>query len=156
MATYATATELRTYAGADVATLPDATANRAIEQAELDLDGLSPVNHSLNTTTERRFTPSSLPTVQQIALRRATCAQAQYRLAMGEDFFIRGQHGKVTGPEFTVEGKLPRIGPQVWRELAGAGLINLTTTTGNRYTTENPRTEDWFPTRDARTEFEQG
>lgn len=57
------------------------------------------------------------------ALRRATCAQAEYRDQMGEDFYIRAQYASVTGPEFTTTGRLPLIGPKVRRELNGSGLI---------------------------------
>ena len=57
------------------------------------------------------------------ALKRATCAQAEYRDQMGEDFYIRAQYASVTGPEFQTTGQLPLIGPKVRRELNGSGLI---------------------------------
>lgn len=60
---------------------------------------------------------------QVTALRRATCAQAEYRDQMGEDFFIKAQWQSVSGPEFTTQGKLPFLGPKVFRELNGSGLI---------------------------------
>jgi len=60
---------------------------------------------------------------QRYQLTRATCAQAEYRDRMGEDFFIKAQYQQVTGPEFTTQGKLPIIGPKVRRELNGSGLI---------------------------------
>lgn len=60
---------------------------------------------------------------QASALKRAACAQAEYRDAMGEDFFIRAQYASVHGPEFQTTGWLPIIGPKVKRELNGSGLI---------------------------------
>jgi hypothetical protein len=57
------------------------------------------------------------------ALKRATCAQAEYRDQMGEDFYIRAQYQSVSGPEFHTTGALPLIGPKARRELNGSGLI---------------------------------
>lgn len=155
---YATISELRAYTGQDSTALPDATATRAIEQAELDLDGLAVIGHPVNTTTGRRFDPTALSADRALALNRATCAQAQYRLAMGEEFFIMGQYAQVDGPDFTTRGTLPKVGPMVRRELAGSGLFRLTTSTrGAVITSYSGRvSEDEFPERDARPEFETG
>jgi hypothetical protein len=65
----------------------------------------------------------SIEPFQINCLRRATCAQAEYRDQMGEDFFIRAQYASVTGPEFQTTGQLPLIGPKARRELNGSGLI---------------------------------
>ncbi len=45
------------------------------------------------------------------ALTRATCAQAEYRVAMGPEFFIEDQYGFVAGPDFSRRGELAYIGP---------------------------------------------
>lgn len=74
---------------------------------------------------------TGLPTNQREALRRATCAQVEYRNEMGEAFFIRPQFSTVKGPDFETEGERPEIGPKVWGELAGAGLLVLATHTGD-------------------------
>ena len=50
-------------------------------------------------------------------LKLATCAQVEYRVAMGEEFFARHQYPSVSGPEFTLQGQLPLIGPKVASEL---------------------------------------
>lgn len=60
---------------------------------------------------------------QALALAYATCAQVEFRNAMGEDYFVRPQFDSVKGPDFTTAGRLPMIGPKVKRELSGTGLI---------------------------------
>lgn len=70
-----------------------------------------------------RVNPYQLPASYTAALRDATCAQAEYRNAMGEEFFIRAQYQSVTGPEFRTQGRLPVIGPKVMQELQGTDLI---------------------------------
>lgn len=56
------------------------------------------------------------------ALKRATCAQAEYRIEMGPDFFIRAQHDQTSGPDFSTKGKLPFFGPKAQIELRYSGL----------------------------------
>jgi hypothetical protein len=68
---------------------------------------------------------------QRLALSRATCAQIEYRNAMGERFFIRPQYDTVRGPDFTTVGRLPMIAPKARRELSQNGLIH---TAGRAYT----------------------
>jgi len=142
--TYATATDLRTYTGLSSTDLPDNEANVLLVKAERDLDGLVVVNTvertSENTfaTTGRKFDPTTLADWQQVVLRDATCAQAEYRREMGDAFFIRGQHHEVTGPDYTTKGRLPRIAPGVWVAVGGTGLIKRTTTTYQRVAPPDP------------------
>jgi hypothetical protein len=71
-----------------------------------------------------KFDPlSQLTSVQALALKRATCAQAEYRFEMGEEFFVQAQYGQVSGPDFSQTGKLPRVGPTAVQELQGYGLL---------------------------------
>jgi hypothetical protein len=152
---YASATNLRDWTGRDSTSLTDADANRALVLAERDVDSLSPVSRPLDATTGRRFDVTALSSLETLVLQRATCAQAEYRLSMGEDFFVRGQYAQVDGPDFKTVGKLPRIAPGVWQELAGTGLIRFATTTGSALV-RNRRAEPDFPIRDPRTDFERG
>lgn len=72
-----------------------------------------------------KFDPiTRLTAVQRDALKRATCAQAEYRAQMGERFFIEAQYSRVSGPDFSQQGTLPRIGPKVYAELQGFGLLS--------------------------------
>lgn len=64
---------------------------------------------------------------QRSALRRAVCAQVEYHLKMGEDFFTRQPYKKVSGPQFSYEREegegVKRISPVARQHLDGTGLI---------------------------------
>lgn len=128
MATYALQTDFEEYV--EGWTTTDAPAlERLLQRAELDIDraagnwvyetnGLK-FGHPL-TTNEKH-----LLAYQVAALKRATCAQAEYRHIMGEDWMRRAQHKSERGPDFGADGKLPRIGPKAAQELSDAGLVML-------------------------------
>lgn len=60
-------------------------------------------------------------------LRRAVCAQVEYHLKLGEDFFVKPHYDTVSGPQFSRSGKQPdRIAPKARQHLAGTGLIRNT------------------------------
>jgi hypothetical protein len=63
---------------------------------------------------------------QRNALRRAVCAQVEYHLTQGEDFFRRPQYSQVSGPQFSRTGAADRIAPKARQHLAGTGLIRAT------------------------------
>jgi hypothetical protein len=154
-ATYATPTQLRDYTGDDFLTLPDTEALRLLAKAERDIDSLAPVDRPVSEATGLRFDPTSLSGREALILQRATCAQAEYRREMGDEFFIRGQYEEVTGPEFSTKGKLGLIGPATWRELRGNGFIRLTTTTKTSDSLAW-RPQPDFTKRRPREEFELG
>lgn len=129
--TYATVAQLRDYTGKTAGELPDEQAEQLLQKAERDIDSLALVGRPVIEATGLRFDPTALSATEALTLKRATCAQAEYRLEMGDSFFIRGQHGEVSGPEFSTKGTLGRIGPQTYNELKGAPLVRLTTTTSN-------------------------
>lgn len=70
-----------------------------------------------------RINPYFLSAYDNQKLKDATCAQAEYRNTMGEEFFRRAQWSSVSGPEFKTTGKLPLIGPKVMTELSGTDLV---------------------------------
>lgn len=154
MPTYATAAQLRTYIGVDSTVLPDADANALLTKAERDIDSIAIIDRPVDEVTGLRFNPTSLSTVEALTLQRATCAQAEYRREMGNEFFVRGQYQKTTGPNYSTEGKLGTIGPATWRELNGNGFIKLTTTTAGYRQEWRPQPD--FPQRHPRIEFEEG
>lgn len=67
---------------------------------------------------------------QRSALRRAVCAQVEYHLKMGEDFFIKPRYQSVSGPQFSYTrgaGETPDlISPKARQHLDGTGLIRQT------------------------------
>lgn len=155
MPTYATASQLRSYTGLDSTALPDATANALLEKAEGDIDSFAVIDRPYDETTGRRFVPANLSSTEALILRRATCAQAEYRRAMGSEFFVVGQYASVTGPDYSTTGQLGYIGPGTWRELAASGFIKLSTTTASRVQFK-PEPQPDFPVRSQRDEFEKG
>lgn len=89
--------------------------------------GLLPGGSSANVVFVRGRhidpTASDINENQLVALSNATCAQVEYRNAMGEAFFVRAQYDQVRGPDFTTTGKLPFLGPKTKRELTQSGLM---------------------------------
>lgn len=110
---------------------------RVIERAERDIDravGIRPVD----SVTGRKFDPTTMEAVQRDALMRATAAQVEFRIAMGDRFFIRPQHESSSGPDYSVTGKLQRIGPKAMEELELSGLFRLSTTWGGHNDSDPP------------------
>lgn len=126
MPTYATATDFTTYS--EGAVIDDAVGtDRLLERAERDIDSclIGPLLTSglkYDPTLTDSTAAGYLTSAQKQLLMRATVAQAEYRLAKGEDFFIHAQYDRVSGPDFTTEGRLPYIGPKAVREIAATGL----------------------------------
>ena len=116
---YATVADLELYLGRD---LDDGEATRVLLAAERDIDSiLGPWD--VDAITGLKWSPmTELELFEAAALRDATCAQAEYRIAMGPDFFVRAGPKRVEGPDFTEEWDQaqPDIGPRVWIELARA------------------------------------
>lgn len=147
MPTYATSAELQAYVnGTSYATRLPADLDRLLELAEADLDGevfgvtFAPADYG----AARVLNPADLDLDERPALSAATCAQAVYRVEMGDEHFVRAQREKVSGRSFSAEGKLPVIGPQAWRELGRAGdLTRLTTSVGGRGHGPHRRSSRW-------------
>lgn len=94
-----------------------------LAQAENDIDaavGLGPEGSSI-----RKFDPDNLNTGQSSALARATAAQAEYRMHMGEQFFIEGRQKEVRGRDGQIQGPLPYLAPKARIELTRGRLFNL-------------------------------
>lgn len=122
MPVYATRADCLTYI--EGLTISDnASFDRLIDRSERDIDHAAGAWPVVDTTTGLKFDPADLPAWQTAALRRATCAQVEYRLTMGEEFMAKAQPDQMRGPDFAVVGRLPYIGPKVLRELASGGLL---------------------------------
>ena len=118
---YASQADVESYIEGWTTTDP-AALERVLERAERDIDGLLGDYGDRQPATGRKLDPGALTTHQSYALRRATCAQAEYRIELGEDFFVQAQYTYVAGPDFQRRGELPRIGPKVLPELADNGF----------------------------------
>lgn len=117
--TYATTTDYVNYVEGwttdDVGAL-----GRLIERAEEDIDDFISGSYG---TSGRKLVLVNLSATQIKYLSRATCAQAEYRWQMGEDFFAQSQFDSVSGPDFNTTGKRPRLGPKARRELIRGRLM---------------------------------
>lgn len=135
MATYATQADFEAYVEGWTTSDP-AALERLLERAERDVDSAvgrwDRQDNGLKFGTPATDNEQGLTDLQKDALARATCAQAEYRLAMGEAFFVEAQPENVSGPDYSQTGALPRIGPKVYDELEGTDLMRLTTRLSGR------------------------
>lgn len=123
MATYATVADLRGYVGSDITlSSNDADLETVLQRAERDIDSLPLPTIGDGTTSGLRYDPLDLSVLYRGTLTRATCAQAEYRIRMGPKFFATDQYEEVSGPDYTIKGKLSRIAPQVRVELRTGGF----------------------------------
>jgi hypothetical protein len=121
MATYATQTDFEDYSDGWVTTDP-AGLEKVLQAAERDIGRVLGYQGLLADDQVLKLVPAELTARQRDALARATCAQAEYRIEKGPAFFRQAQYASVSGPQFSTQGRLPRIGPKVPEELAGSGL----------------------------------
>lgn len=117
MPTYATVSDFEDYSE-DWTTTDPAKLEKIIEAAERDVDRILPYQGARPDSQMLKIDPAQLGARDKDALMRATCAQAEYRIQMGAAFFRKAQHQSVSGPQFSTQGTLPRIGPKVTEELA--------------------------------------
>lgn len=121
MATYATQADFEAYV--EGWTTEDAAAlERLLQRAERDVDRLLSGVRGTGVGG-LKLIPADLETWQAEALARAVCAQGEYAITMGDEFLVRDQYDEAQGPQFRQKGKLSRIGPKVWIELDGVGLL---------------------------------
>jgi hypothetical protein len=100
--------------------------DRLIVRCERQIDDLLQIDHRTTGAAGPKVTPNRLSARQAEGLKNATCAQVEYRLEMGERFFKREQYESESGPDFSVRGRLPKIGPKVVPELVRVGLFKIT------------------------------
>lgn len=133
MGIYADLTDLSAYIVGLVIDDPAGLEN-TIADAERDLDRRVFVTkaYEVDDPATRKWDPATLTAIEADELKRATCAQVEYRLEQGPEFFVRAQRDRTSRRNVTLEGKLPLIGPKVWTELAGSDLVRPTTRTQGR------------------------
>ena len=129
MPTYATRADCLAYTEGLVVT-DNAAFDRLIERAERDVDRVLRVDHR-----DGRTGGVKVPDVGELdgrkgeGLTRATCAQVEYRVALGEEALRTRQPKRVSGPEFTVEHATEqdaRSAPKMLEELQRVGLLRAT------------------------------
>lgn len=137
MGIYCTPTDLRDYGVLEGGS--DDDLETIIARAEMDLDQRAFTTWPRDPDpTKRKFDPAGLDDVERDEVKRACCAQAEYRIEMGQEHFVRAQRYRVSRRGSSTEGKLPIIGPQVWAELRNSTLLRQTTRTGGRRGSRSP------------------
>jgi hypothetical protein len=120
MATYATVEEFIGYTAHLPVTMPEAEIEALLVRAERDVDALlgwPPV-----ATDTPRVDLDSLTEFERGKLRRATCAQAAFRVLRDESSLVEGPDGiaSVDGLSFSRD-PLPSFSPEALLELSGTG-----------------------------------
>jgi hypothetical protein len=124
MATYATTADFESYVEGWV-TDDSAALERVLQRAEEDIDDVVAGSY---LTTGRKLDPTAtgFGAARVKYLKRATCAQAEYRIIQGEGFFSQAQFDSVSGPDFSTSGKRRYLGPKARRELQRGQLMATT------------------------------
>jgi hypothetical protein len=122
MATYATQVDFVQFVPGFVIEDVDALEQLLLD-AENDIDAA--VGRGNVIGDNRKFDLDLMTDNEAYCLMRATCAQAEYRLHMGEQFFIEGRQKEVTGRDAKIQGPLPYIGPKAKIELTRGRLWKL-------------------------------
>lgn len=76
-------------------------------------------------TTSQKFDPTVMTAWQLTCLKNAVCAQAEYRMMKGEEFFVNFRPQSTSGPDGRVEGKEPYLAPRASLELTQGRLFKL-------------------------------
>jgi hypothetical protein len=127
MPTYTTPDDVNLYIEGGTG-LDEASLNRYIDRAERDVDGVLVQFAQLPTAALKLSDPAVLDGgnadgPRAAALGRAVCAQVEYRLHLGEEFFIEHQYESTSSPDYSTQGRVPRVGPKVFEELRSGQLL---------------------------------
>ncbi len=121
MATYATLADLQASHIVYNRQNTRAALEALLVRAEQDIDQY--LGGPIPPDGKTKFAPEFLSAGQRNALRRATLAQAELRLELGDVWFSVDQHSYSAGPDFSHRGTLSRISPGAVAALAGSGLV---------------------------------
>lgn len=115
------------------------TTNEPALQATLDV-----AERDVNSYLKwRTFSPLTTPDflalneIYRSGLRDAVCAQAHYRMTMGEEFFVE-KPTPTSGPDYSTTKAPPWFGPQARQELIDTGVVSISGTIGRRNSPVQP------------------
>lgn len=135
---YAVADDLRAEAGVDSTTLPDASANRIIQDAEDIIDEELGV-HFVDIDTGRKIVQANVEPWRWIKLSRATTKLAT-RLYVEPDLVRETHHQHVAGPDFSFSrATTANYGDDIEALLNQSGLRRKMTHSGGR-----PARPSWY------------
>lgn len=126
MATYATTTDFLDYSEGATAGDP-AGLERWLMRAERDIAGeITAYDADPATGLIAAAALDAMPAVQRLALRDATCAQAEYRIGRGDEDREHWRPTSVRGPDFSyTDGQAPLVSPKAVKHLRDGGLRSL-------------------------------
>lgn len=119
---YAAADNLRAYISQTLSE-QNTELEAILRRAEREIDLYLPDPGS--DATRLKIVLSELSVYTAGCLTRATCAQAEYRLHMGEPFFIQ-KDVPVSGPGIDSDRAQPRLSPKAVEELVDGGFLSMT------------------------------
>ena len=120
MPTYATVNDFEAYMGPLWQTAEEADVSAIMERAEQDIN-----EYAGNVLDVSGFSLSSMTAAQLTALKLATCMQTEYRLIMGEPFFV-GATQFDSGPDSQVKRIPNKVSMACRNMLIRSGLVKLT------------------------------
>jgi hypothetical protein len=96
------------------------------------------------SSTGSKIDVDGLDEWRSTCLIRAVCAQAQYHMFKGEEFFASGRPTAQSSREGSIASQEPYIGPKASTELSRGGFYRLTTGHGrlNPYALPNQNIDD--------------
>lgn len=125
---YADPDDVRAWLGLTSTQLSDAVLTRPIILAQYDIDAACG-GWAVFEDTGLKFasddTNDVLADWQLTLLTRATCAQVEYRLSMGDEFMVKEQYETQSGPGYSTSGQLRKVAGQAYTFLRQAGLLHL-------------------------------
>ncbi len=134
---YTTFSKVRNWLGVTENQLSDAVLTRPVKLAQHDIDAAcggwaSHLDTGLKFSTEIDEYLPVLDADKEELLSKATCAQVEYRMTMGDDFMVKEQYEAQSGPSYSTTGKLRKVCGTAYTFLRQAGLLRLTGKTSNR------------------------
>lgn len=134
---YASADDVRAWLGVTSAQLSDDLITPILRKAQYDIDAAAG-GWDLYEDTGLKFASDEYEDVltdnQLRALVRATCAQVEYRMTMGDEFMVKEQHESQSGPGYSTSGQLRKVCGAAYTALGQGGLLHLHGKATNRRT----------------------
>ena len=135
---YTTPAKVRAWLNVTEGDLADDVLIRPIRLAQYDIDAacggwLTHLDTGLKFATEiDEYLPVLDADVEEL-LSKATCAQVEYRMTMGDDFMVKEQYESQSGPSYSTSGKLRKVCGTSYTFLNQGGLLRLHGKASNRY-----------------------
>lgn len=125
---YASADDVRAYLGVTPSQLSDDVIEPILRKAQYDIDAAAG-GWELYEDTGLKFASDEFDDVltddQLRALVRATCAQVEYRMTMGDEFMVKEQYESQSGPGYSTTGQLRKVCGAAYTALGQGGLLHL-------------------------------